>query len=83
MQRLNVAAFGFACGVSWAIFTLFLGWVALFGWGTPIVDALASIYPGYGADLAGAIAGAFWSLIDGFVGGAIVALVYNAFVRSK
>ncbi len=49
----------------------------MFDWGTAVVTSLASIYPGYAPTVGGAIIGAIWALICGFIGGVILAWVYN------
>jgi hypothetical protein len=53
------------------------------GYGAAMLDALASIYPGYhGPDGAfSTIVVGLYASLDGAVGGAVVAVVYNAVVR--
>ncbi len=77
MEKLNVRKFAVALGFSWAIGTLVLGWAAMSGWGVSMVDALSSIYVGYGPTFLGAIIGAIWAFFDGAIGGAIIAWIYN------
>lgn len=79
--RLNVAGFGFASGISWAIGLLVLGWVSHFtggGWGKAMIDMFASVYIGYKATWGGAVIGAIWGFIDFFIGGVVLAAIYNA-----
>jgi hypothetical protein len=77
MNRCQPLALGIAIGVLWAIYVFFAGIFAMFGWGAALVDTLASFYIGYGASILGAIIGAIWAFIDGFVAGAIIAWIYN------
>jgi hypothetical protein len=76
-NELQAPALGIAVGVLWAVYVFFLGIFAMFGWGVALVDALASLYIGYGASIVGAIIGAIWAVIDGFVAGFVIAWIYN------
>jgi hypothetical protein len=53
----------------------------MFGWGNALVAALPSLYIGYGPSIVGAIVGAIWAFIDGFVAGPVVAWIYNALAK--
>jgi hypothetical protein len=45
------------------------------------VELVGSVYLGYAPTPAGAVIGAVWGGIDGAVGGAVIAWLYNRFVR--
>jgi hypothetical protein len=77
MTKCQPLALGIAIGVLWAAYVFVAGIFAMFGWGTALVAALASLYIGYGASIIGAIIGAIWAFIDGFVAGVVVAWIYN------
>jgi len=77
MSKCQPLALGIAIGVLWACSVFLAGIFAMFGWGAAFVNVLASFYIGYGASIVGAIIGAVWAFIDGFVGGAIIAWIYN------
>jgi hypothetical protein len=77
MNKIQPIAFGIAIGVVWALGVGFVGIIAMFGWGTAFVSALGSLYIGYGATVVGAVIGAIWALIDGFIAGALIAWIYN------
>jgi hypothetical protein len=77
MNRCQPLALGIAIGVLWAIYVLFVGIVAMFGWGAALVDALSSLYIGYAASIIGAIIGAIWGFVDGFIAGVVIAWIYN------
>jgi hypothetical protein len=83
MAKLSVKGLTISLGVAWAVFVLFIGWAAIFGWGTKCVEVLSSLYIGYAPTFIGGIIGAVWGFIDGAIGGLIIALVYNAMVRGK
>ena len=71
------AALGIALGSVWGSSVLFIGLTAMGGWGTSIVQALASFYVGYNATIAGAVIGGIWGFFDGLIGGLLIAWVYN------
>lgn len=77
MEKLNIKALAFGLGVSWAFAMLFLGWASMFGWGTKLVEVMASVYIGYAPSFLGGIIGAIWGFFDGAIGGAIIAYAYN------
>ena len=83
MERLNVKALAVGLGASWAVCMLFLGWVSIFGWGTKFVEMMSSVYIGFTPTFLGGIIGAVWGFIDGAIGGAIIAVVYNAIAKRK
>ncbi len=77
-MRLNPKAFGLASGVvlglAGFVATLFSMW---FGAGYTITT-LAAVYFGYSWSFIGALLALVWGLIYGFIGGWILATVYNA-----
>lgn len=83
MKKLDVKSFALAWGVSFGLYGLFLGWAAMFGWGTGIVDAVSSLYIGFAPTFVGGIIGGVWAFFDGAIGGLIIALAYNAFAKNK
>lgn len=79
-NRLNILSLGFAVGISWAVCIFFLGIMAwLFDWGTALVEITSSLYIGYKATFLGSVIGTIWAFVDGFIGGAIIAWLYNKF----
>jgi hypothetical protein len=77
MNKCQPLALGIAIGVLWAFYVACLAITAMFGWGVALVGPLASLYIGYGASIVGAIIGAIWAFVDGFVAGVIIAWIYN------
>lgn len=77
MNKCQPLALGIAIGVLWALYVFFAGISAMFDWGVALVETLASLYIGYGASVAGAIIGAIWAFVDGFVAGVVIAWIYN------
>lgn len=78
---LSVKGFALAGGLLWGVAVLLVGLAALYvdGWGMAIVDLLDSIYVGYEATVVGSLVGGIWAFIDGFIGCAVFAWLYNLF----
>lgn len=70
---VGVAA-GFVTGLSMALFAWSAYW---WGHGVPMVAQWGEIYQGYAATIRGGWIGAAWGFLDGFISGAIFALIYN------
>lgn len=76
--RLSVCSLGIAAGITWALGVILIGLMSTyFGLATNWVDLLKSIYVGFDSTLLGTLIGGLWALIDGFICGALVALIYN------
>ena len=81
-HKCDVLALGLAIGILLAAYVFLLGITAwLFDWGTVIVEATSSVYIGYSATFIGSIIGAVWAFVDRFIGGVVIAWVYNKFQR--
>ncbi len=83
-MRLSVIGMALAGAILWGVFGLFLVGLANLAWkgyGQSFLDVMASIYPGYRAtpSFGQVIVGTLYALVDGFVGGAIFAWLYNGF----
>ncbi|MBN2689889.1 MAG: bacteriophage holin [Gammaproteobacteria bacterium] len=83
---IHPMAFGLAIGVLWAlwvsvaaIIVVVLQNYGISNYAASFVKVVASIYPGYQATMQGALIGAMWAFFDGFVGGVILAWLYNFF----
>ena len=74
---LSVTKFGIAGGITWALGVLLLGLLGTYGVKTPLIGAIGTLYIGYSATILGSIIGAIWAFIDGFIGCAIFAWIYN------
>lgn len=77
-MNLSVRNFALALGITSVIFILILGITSmLFGIGGGMVSSIASVYAGFNNTIPGILIGSIWAFIDGFVGGALFAWVYN------
>ena len=88
--KASPLALGLTLGCIWGASVLIVGGVhaAYPSYGGAFLDLIGSIYPGIGHGGAGttghftnALLATAWALVDGFVGGLVVAWVYNFFSR--
>ncbi len=77
MERLDVKGLALGTGTAWGLCVLLAGWAAAFGWCDTFVAVMGSVYIGYGPTWIGGIVGGAWGFLDGAVGGAVIAFVYN------
>ena len=80
-MKLDLKAMALTIGLVWGA-AMFLAGVANLTWdgyGEDFLDLMASVYPGYDAtaSFGQVIIGTLYGLVDGAVGGAIVAWLYN------
>ena len=80
-MKLDVKAMAFTIGLVWgaAMFLTGVAYVISEGYGEAFLDVMASVYPGYDAtsNFGDVIVGTLYGLVDGAVGGAVVAWLYN------
>jgi len=83
--RLSVKALAVAGAVLFggSVFLVALGNLGLAGYGRAVLDLAASIYPGYHgpAGVGSAVVVGLYAALDGAIGGALLALIYNAVVH--
>lgn len=81
-MKLNIKALGLASGIVWGLSIFLLTyWFIIVGQpGTTLVK-LSAIYFGYSVTWYGAFVGLIWGFVDGFIGGALLAWVYNKFAK--
>ncbi len=82
-MKLNIRAFAITCGIIWGLGLFCITWWIIFFEG-PTGDPtfLGRIYRGYTISALGSFIGLLWAIIDGFIGGAIFAWLYN-FITSR
>ncbi|MFQ5993085.1 MAG: bacteriophage holin [Nitrospiraceae bacterium] len=77
-MKLNVKAFALTCGLIWGVGLFFLTWwIIAFEGATGEVTFIGRLYRGYTITPMGSVVGLMWALVDGAVGGAIFAWLYN------
>jgi hypothetical protein len=78
VMKLNVKAFALAFGLMWGFGLFFLTWwIMMFDGATNEMTFIGHVYRGYTVSPAGSVIGLLWALIDGWIGGAIFAWLYN------
>ncbi|MFC1484601.1 bacteriophage holin [Candidatus Neomarinimicrobiota bacterium] len=79
-MKLSIKALGLACGIIWglAIFLLTY-WFLLRGFEGETLSRLGNLYLGYSVTWYGGFIGLVWGFIDGFIGGTVLAWLYNRF----
>ncbi|MDP8266039.1 MAG: bacteriophage holin [Candidatus Aceula meridiana] len=83
MAKLDVKAFGLACGILWAAVMLILGIINIFcGWGSELSKMMASLYIGYKPTILGSLIGAAWGFADAGIGGVALAWLYNKLAKA-
>jgi len=77
-MKLNIKAFGLACGIIWGLGLFFLTWwIMAFSGATNEATLIGRLYIGYRISPAGSIIGLVWASLDGLIGGLIFAWLYN------
>lgn len=81
-SKLSPAAFGLALGVVWGSAVLIVGLLAhYFSYGTAFVTSMGIMYIGYEPSVLGSIIGGVMGFIDALIAGALIAWLYNLFLR--
>ncbi len=77
-MQLDVKAFALTCAIVWGG-GLFLGtwWIIALDGSSDAPTFLGSIYRGYSITPVGSLIGLVWATVDGLIGGAIIAWLYN------
>jgi len=77
-MRLNVKAFALTTGLFWGVgLFLITWWIILLDGATGDTLIVGYVYRGYCVSPTGSIIGLLWGFIDGLIGGAIFAWLYN------
>jgi len=80
-MKLDVKALALTCGLIWGLGLFFLTWwIIAFEGASGDKTFIGRVYLGYDISPLGSLIGLVWALVDGAVGGAIVAWVYNRLV---
>ena len=82
-MKLNVKAFSLTCAILWGLGLFVLTWwVIAFEGTTGSVTPLGRVYKGYCISPLGSVIGLAWGFVDGLIGGAIFAWIYNKLAGS-
>ena len=81
-MQLNVRAFALAVALWWGLGLFLLTWWMLaVGHVAGEATLIGQIYYGYTVSPLGSVVGLAWGFVDGLVGGAILAWLYNLLAR--
>ena len=79
-MKLSVKALALAGGILWgASILLITYWFLAFGHEGETLAKLRNVYWGYSVTWYGGLIGFFWGFLDGAIGGAALAWLYNKF----
>ncbi len=79
-MKLDVKAFALTCAIVWGAGLFMATWWIIFLDGPSDGPTfLGSLYRGYSVTPAGSLIGLAWAVVDGLIGGAIFAWLYNWF----
>jgi hypothetical protein len=77
-MKLNVKAFALTCGILWGIgLFLLTWWIIVFDGATGEPTLIGRLYRGFTISPVGSFIGLVWAFVDGLIGGAIFAWLYN------
>jgi hypothetical protein len=77
-MKINIKAFALTVGLFWGFGLLFITWwIILFEGASGDITIIGRVYRGYSISIAGSVIGFVWAFIDGIIGGAIFAWLYN------
>lgn len=84
MGKLDVKAFGLACGALWGGSMLIAGLIdTVSTWGDAWGEVAASIYLGYTPTVSGSIIIGIWGFVTAGIWGLVLAWLYNKFLKQK
>ena len=84
-MKFSVKGLALASGILWGAAMLGMGLANLIwgNYGQQFLQTVASVYPGYHAtrSIAEVIVGTLYGAVDGLIGGAVFAWLYNQFAK--
>ena len=84
-MKFNTKGLALTSGILWGLAMLATGFANLIwgSYGQQFLQTMSSVYPGYHAtrSIAEVIVGTLYGAVDGFIGGAVFAWLYNQFAR--
>lgn len=82
-MELRKRALGIAVGLVWGL-SVMLGtwWLLIMGSAGETISKLGKVYYGYTYSWGGAVIGFGWGFVDGFIGGFLIAWIYNLVNKS-
>lgn len=82
-MKLNIKAFALTCGIFWGLGLFILTWWFIaFDGSTGEPTLIGRLYRGYTISPLGSVWGLFYAFVDGLIGGAVFAWLYNKIADS-
>ena len=83
-MKLDIRAFAIAMAIVWGLgLFIMTWWIIAFDGSNTSITFISQLYRGYSITPIGSLIGLAWAAVDGLIGGAIFAWVYNLFVSMK
>ena len=81
--KVHALSLGLTLGIIWGLGMFLTGLLATWceAWGHKFVEVMGSIYIGFEPTYLGSVIGLAWGFVDAFIGGLIIAWIYNCFLR--
>lgn len=77
-MKLKISAFAMTTGLVWGLgLFMITWWIIFFDGSTGETLLIGKVYRGYNVSALGSLVGLAWGLVDGIIGGAIFAWLYN------
>ncbi len=84
-MKFNIKALALAWAILWGLVMLVMGLANLIwgNYGQQFLQTMSSVYPGYHAtrSIAEVVVGTLYGVVDGLVGGAVFAWLYNQLAK--
>jgi len=84
-MKLSVKGLTFSAALTWGLVVLFVGVLNLRSpsYGLAFLQLVSSVYPGYHpvATVGNVVVGTLYAIVDGAIGGAVFAWLYNAVAK--
>jgi len=81
-MKLNVKALACASGLIWGLgLFLLTWWLIAFEGSSGEATFIGRVYRGYNISPTGSLIGLLWALVDGAIGGAVFAWLYNTLTK--
>ena len=85
IMKFNTKALALTSGILWGLAMLLMGLANLIwgNYGQQFLQTMSSVYPGYHAtrSVAEVVVGTLYGAVDGLIGGAVFAWLYNQFAK--
>lgn len=83
-QPLSPSGLAISVGSTWGITIFTIGIIHhVTGYGSDFMESIDSLYPGIGVGLKGILLGLIFGIIHATISGALIALIYNAYLKTS